>query len=43
MGGGSGSGDQNASLDKQIEEATKARNFTRVIALKRQKAAAQTT
>lgn len=43
MGGGGGSGDQNASLDKQIEEATKARNFTRVIALKRQKAAAQTT
>lgn len=43
MGGGGGSGDQNASLDKQIEEATKARNFTRVVALKRQKAAAQTT
>ncbi|WP_060880620.1 hypothetical protein [Streptomyces scabiei] len=42
MGGGGGSGDQGASLDKQIEEATKARNFTEVIRLKRQKAA-QTT
>lgn len=37
-----GSGDQAHSLDKQIEEATKARDFQRVIALKRQKAA-QTT
>ena len=43
MGGGGGSGDQSASLDKQIEEATKARDFPRVIRLKRQKAAAQTT
>lgn len=42
MGGGGGSGDQNASLDKQIEDATKARDFPRVVALKRRKAAAQT-
>jgi len=39
MGGGGGSGDQAASLDKQIEEATKRRDFATVIRLKRQKAA----
>lgn len=42
MGGGGGSGDQNASIDKQIEEATKARNFPEVFRLKRLKSA-QTT
>jgi hypothetical protein len=42
MGGAGGSGDQTASLDKQIEDATKARNFSEVIRLKRQRAA-QTT
>ncbi|MFF3497385.1 hypothetical protein ACFYWS_39340 [Streptomyces sp. NPDC002795] len=41
MGSG-GSGDQAASLDKQIEEASKRRDFATVIRLKRQKAA-QTT
>ncbi|MFI6279649.1 hypothetical protein [Streptomyces sp. NPDC050988] len=42
MGGGGGSGDQGASIDKQIEEATAKRDFATVIRLKRQKAA-QTT
>ncbi|MFD4523258.1 hypothetical protein ACFWP7_04850 [Streptomyces sp. NPDC058470] len=42
MGGGGGSGDQAASLDKQIEDATKARNFAEVVRLKRLKSA-QTT
>ena len=42
MGGGGGSGDQAASLDKQIEDATKSRNFAEVIRLKRLKSA-QTT
>ncbi|MFE6488971.1 hypothetical protein ACFVGN_39395 [Streptomyces sp. NPDC057757] len=42
MGGGGGSGDQTASIDKQIEEATAKRDFATVIALKRQRAA-QTT
>lgn len=37
-----GSGDTTASLDKQIEEATKARDFAGAIRLKRQKAAQQT-
>ncbi|MFE0132398.1 hypothetical protein ACFWY6_12620 [Streptomyces sp. NPDC059037] len=39
MGGAGGSGDQNASLDKQIQEATARRDFATVIRLKRQKAA----
>jgi len=39
---GGGSGDQAASLDKQIEDATTKRDFATVIRLKRQKAA-QTT
>lgn len=39
MGGAGGSGDQNASLDKQIQEATAKRDFATVIRLKRQKAA----
>ncbi|MCI3271400.1 hypothetical protein [Streptomyces cylindrosporus] len=42
MGGGGGSGDQAASIDKQIEDATKARNFPEVFRLKRLKSA-QTT
>jgi hypothetical protein len=42
MGGSGGSGDQAASLDKQIEEATKRRDFATVIRLKRQKAAQNT-
>jgi hypothetical protein len=42
MGGGGGSGDQAASLDKQIEDATKSRNFAEVVRLKRLKSA-QTT
>ncbi|MDX3712740.1 hypothetical protein PV733_28135 [Streptomyces europaeiscabiei] len=42
MGGGGGSGDQATSLDKQIEAATKSRNFAEVVRLKRLKAA-QTT
>jgi len=42
MGGGGGSGDQTASLDKQIEDATKSRNFAEVVRLKRLKSA-QTT
>ncbi|MFD3574767.1 hypothetical protein [Streptomyces sp. NPDC058644] len=39
LGGAGGSGDQNASLDKQIQEATARRDFATVIRLKRQKAA----
>lgn len=39
MGGAGGSGDQAASLDKQIEEATARRDFATVIRLKRQRAA----
>ncbi|MCM2394354.1 hypothetical protein [Streptomyces albipurpureus] len=39
MGGGSGSGDQAASIDKQIADATAKRDFATVIRLKRQKAA----
>ncbi|MFC9847787.1 hypothetical protein ACFWFF_01555 [Streptomyces sp. NPDC060223] len=39
LGGAGGSGDQTASLDKAIEEATKARNFPEAIRLKRLKAA----
>ncbi|MEV0445851.1 hypothetical protein AB0I84_12890 [Streptomyces spectabilis] len=42
MGGAGGSGDQAASLDKQIEEATKRRDFSTVIRLKRQRAATST-
>ncbi|MDC2953379.1 hypothetical protein PO587_02795 [Streptomyces gilvifuscus] len=42
MGGGGGSGDQATSLDKQIEAATKSRNFAEVVRLKRLRAA-QTT
>ncbi|SDM46570.1 hypothetical protein SAMN04487981_101610 [Streptomyces sp. cf386] len=42
MGGGGGSGDQGGSIDKQIEDATKARNFAEVVRLRRLKAA-QTT
>lgn len=42
MGGAGGSGDQAASLEKQIEEATKRRDFATVIRLKRQKAATST-
>ncbi|MGC4906543.1 hypothetical protein ACLQ2J_12555 [Streptomyces cyaneofuscatus] len=42
MGGGGGSGDQATSLDKQIEDATKSRNFAEVVRLKRLKSA-QTT
>jgi hypothetical protein len=42
LGGAGGSGDQNASIDKQIEEATAKRDFATVVRLKRQKAA-QTT
>ncbi|NUK22064.1 hypothetical protein [Streptomyces lunaelactis] len=37
--GGGGSGDQHASLDKQIAEAQKKRDFATVIRLKRQRAA----
>jgi hypothetical protein len=39
MGGAGGSGDQTASIDKQIAEATAKRDFASVIRLKRQKAA----
>ncbi|KMS74853.1 hypothetical protein ACZ91_64460, partial [Streptomyces regensis] len=39
LGGGGGSGDQHASLDQQIEDATKRRDFATVIRLKRQRAA----
>jgi hypothetical protein len=39
LGGAGGSGDQNASLDKQIADATAKRDFATVIRLKRQKAA----
>ncbi|MFF3398250.1 hypothetical protein ACFYW6_07025 [Streptomyces sp. NPDC002659] len=39
LGGGSGSGDQHASIDKQIAEATAKRDFATVIRLKRQRAA----
>ncbi|WP_430376703.1 hypothetical protein [Streptomyces sp. B1-3] len=42
MGGGGGSGDQAASLDKQIEDAQKKRDFATVVRLKRLRAA-QTT
>lgn len=35
---GGGSGDQGTSIDKQIEDATKARNFPEVVRLKRLKA-----
>lgn len=42
MGGGGGSGDQATSLDKQIEDAQKKRDFATVVRLKRLRAA-QTT
>lgn len=43
MGGGGGSGDGAATIDAQIEDATKRRDFMAVIRLTRQKAAQQTT
>lgn len=39
LGGAGGSGDESASLDKQIADATAKRDFASVIRLKRQKAA----
>ncbi|MER5769559.1 hypothetical protein [Streptomyces sp. NPDC001985] len=42
LSGAGGSGDQHASLDKKIAEATAAKQWSRVISLKRQRAA-QTT
>jgi hypothetical protein len=42
LGGAGGSGDQAASIDKKIEAAMAARNFTEVIRLKRQRAATNT-
>jgi hypothetical protein len=43
MGGGGGSGDGAATIAARIEEATKAKRWTEVFALKRQQAAQQTT
>jgi hypothetical protein len=43
LGGGSGSGDGATTIDAQIAEATAAKNWQRVFALKRHKAAQQTT
>jgi hypothetical protein len=43
LGGGTGSGDGALTIDAQIDEATKARRWSEVIALKRQRAAQQTT
>jgi hypothetical protein len=43
LGGGSGSGDGAATIDAQIAEATTKRDWPRVFALKRARAAQQTT